>query len=152
MQIFYDEYNSVRIIKIKGRATMKISQDVERLLMDNIKTPIIDFSEVEYLDSTFLGLIAKYTMIYKQKNNEFLTILKPDEKVLQLLRQTGILNFVVIIDKTILINAKPIEISELDSNISDHILELHEILMNLNEDNKKVFGPVVEQMKKGMKK
>lgn len=32
---------------------MKISQDVEKLLDNNENTPILDLSEVEYLDSTF---------------------------------------------------------------------------------------------------
>lgn len=150
MEISFDIIDGIKIIKIKGKASMKISQDVEKLLDNNENTPILDLSEVEYLDSTFLGLIAKYTMIYKSKNDEFLNVLRPNDVVLDLLKQTGILNFVVVLDKTILINSKPITLNGVDKNLANHILELHEILMNLNEENKKIFGPVVEQMKKGM--
>lgn len=150
MEISFDIIDGIKIIKIKGKASMKISQDIEKLLDNNENTPILDLSEVEYLDSTFLGLIAKYTMIYKSKNDEFLNVLRPNDVVLDLLKQTGILNFIVVLDKTILINSKPITLNGVDKNLANHILELHEILMNLNEENKKIFGPVVEQMKKGM--
>ncbi len=141
----YDKCNDVNIIKISGKATMKNVTSIEKILNESIKTPILDFTETTYLDSTFLGLIAKYTMIFKNKNNEYLNLLKPNKEIVNILKQTGILKFLVILDEEILIEGKQIE--SLPAN-PKQILELHETLMNLNDENKKTFASVVEQMKK----
>ena len=137
------QVNGVNIIKIVGKAVMQISPSVEKLLIESKKTPILDLSETSYIDSTFLGLIA----------NEFLTIVRPTKSVLDNLEKKGILKFVLIIDKTIQINAKEVEATKISNEeLKKHILELHEILMNLNEENKKIFSNVVELMKKGLDK
>lgn len=147
------QVNGVNIIKIVGKAVMQISLSVEKLLIESKKTPILDLSETSYIDSTFLGLIAKYSLIFKKKNNEFLSIVRPTKSVLDNLEKTGILKFVLIIDKTIQINAKEVEATKISNEeLKKHILELHEILMNLNEENKKIFSNVVELMKKGLDK
>ena len=89
----------------------------------------------------------------RKKNNEFLSIVRPTKGVLDNLEKTGILKFVLIIDKTIQINAKEVEATKISNEeLKKHILELHEILMNLNEENKKIFSNVVELMKKGLDK
>lgn len=57
----------VDILKIYGKATMKNSQAIADLMDKMNKTPILDLSETTYVDSTFLGLIAKYTMLFKKE-------------------------------------------------------------------------------------
>lgn len=143
----------VDILKIYGKATMKNSQAIADLMDKMNKTPILDLSETTYVDSTFLGLIAKYTMLFKKKNDEFITILKPTEEVLTCLRRTGILKFLIVVDKTLKISGKEVNVENIDNKkLAKHILELHEILMNLNEENRKEFSRVVELMRKGVEK
>ena len=51
------------------------------------------------------------------------------------------------------INGKVVKVDEIDNQkLAKHILELHTVLMNLNEANRKEFGKVVELMKKGSAK
>lgn len=137
--------NGTSIIKLEGKATMKSVSEISKILDNVEKTPIFDFSKVSYLDSTFLGLIAKYTMIYKSKYNKYLTIINPSELVVNLLKQTGILKFLIILNENITVNGRIIENK---MATPEQILELHEILSDLNEENKKEFEKVVEQMRK----
>lgn len=92
-------------------------------------------------------------MKFKNDFNEYLSILNPTNEVLTALKQTGILNFVVILNEDIIVNGTKIEKKDFkSSNIAKHILEMHEILSDLNEENKKVFSDVVNKMREVVEK
>lgn len=150
--ILYATLEKYNIVKVCTSATMRNSEQVSELL-EKDKITILDLSETTYIDSTFLGLIAKYTMKFKNDFNEYLSILNPTNEVLTALKQTGILNFVVILNENIIVNGTKIEKKDFkSSNIAKHILEMHEILSNLNEENKKVFSDVVNKMREVVEK
>jgi hypothetical protein len=150
--ILYATLEKYNIVKVCTSATMRNSEQVSELL-EKDKITILDLSETTYIDSTFLGLIAKYTMKFKNDFNEYLSILNPTNEVLTALKQTGILNFVVILNEDIIVNGTKIEKKDFkSSNIAKHILEMHEILSDLNEDNKKVFSDVVNKMREVVEK
>ena len=134
------------IFKIIGKATMKnakILSDYIDNIFNDIKTLSFEMSQLEYMDSTFLGLVTK-------KSEKFV-ILNPSLEAQTLLKQTGIDKFCDVINEDIdLLSIKKIE-GEDTSNMkekSKYILEMHEVLMNLNEKNKITFKPVVDAMKK----
>ena len=150
--ILYATLEKYNIVKVCTSATMRNSEQVSELL-EKDKITILDLSETTYIDSTFLGLIAKYTMKFKNDFNEYLSILNPTNEVLTALKQTGILNFVVILNEDIIVNGTKIEKKDFkSSNIAKHILEMHEILSDLNEENKKVFSDVVNKMREMVEK
>lgn len=150
--ILYATLEKYNIVKVCTSATIRNSEQVSELL-EKDKITILDLSETTYIDSTFLGLIAKYTMKFKNDFNEYLSILNPTNEVLTALKQTGILNFVVILNEDIIVNGRKIEKKDFkSSNIAKHILEMHEILSDLNEDNKKVFRDVVNKMREVVEK
>lgn len=150
--ILYATLEKCNIVKVCTSATMRNSEQVSELL-EKDKITILDLSETTYIDSTFLGLIAKYTMKFKNDFNEYLSILNPTNEVLTALKQTGILNFVVILNEDIIVNGTKIEKKDFkSSNIAKHILEMHEILSDLNEENKKVFSDVVNKMREVVEK
>lgn len=150
--ILYATLEKYNIVKVCTSATMRNSEQVSELL-EKDKITILDLSETTYIDSTFLGLIAKYTMKFKNDFNEYISILNPTNEVLTALKQTGILNFVVILNEDIIVNGTKIEKKDFkSSNIAKHILEMHEILSDLNEDNKKVFSDVVNKMREVVEK
>lgn len=141
--------DNISIIKILDKATMKNLAEVEKVLDSSSGDILIDLSSSSYIDSTFLGLIAKYTMIFKKKNNEYLKLVNPTENILIALKQTGILKFVEIVKDNFELDF--VELLKEDMKKEDkatRIIELHEKLIDMNEDNRKVFGAVVEQMKK----
>lgn len=150
--ILYATLEKYNIVKVCTSATMRNSEQVSELL-EKDKITILDLSETTYIDSTFLGLIAKYTMKFKNDFNEYLSIRNPTNEVLTALKQTGILNFVVILNEDIIVNGTKIEKKDFkSSNIAKHILEMHEILSDLNEENKKVFSDVVNKMREVVEK
>lgn len=142
------------IFKIIGKATMKnakILSDYIDNIFNDIKTLSFEMSQLEYMDSTFLGLVAKLVVDLKTKKFEKFVILNPSLEAQTLLKQTGIDKFCDVINEDIdLLSIKKIE-GEDTSNMkekSKYILEMHEVLMNLNEKNKITFKPVVDAMKK----
>lgn len=150
----FTEINKEYIFKICGKATMKNSKIFSDFVDEKMKDAegiSFEMSETTYMDSTFLGLVAKYAIDIKMSKGKSLVILNPSEEAYMFLKQTGIVKFVEVITKEdIDINAK--EISGTDfSNMNEkskYILEMHEVLMGLNEENEKVFKPVVDAMKK----
>ena len=142
------------IFKIIGKATMKnskiLSDYIESIFKD-IKTLSFEMSEIEYMDSTFLGLVAKFVVDLKTQKSQKFIILNPSKEAYTLLKQTGIDKFCDVINEDIdFLNIKKVEGEDL-SNMkekSKYILEMHEVLMNLNEKNKITFKPVVDAMKK----
>ena len=157
------------IFKIIGKATMKnskiLSDYIESIFKD-IKTLSFEMSEIEYMDSTFLGLVAKFVVDLKTQKSQKFIILNPSKEAYTLLKQTGIDKFCDVIKKKGMpsserefissnedidfLNIKKVEGEDL-SNMkekSKYILEMHETLMNLNEENRIAFQPVVDAMKK----
>ncbi|WP_066900266.1 STAS domain-containing protein [Streptobacillus notomytis] len=152
----YAKLNDEYIFKICGRATMKNSKIFSDFVDDKINEAqgiSFDMSETTYMDSTFLGLVAKYSIDVKMSKGKNLVILNPSEESYTFLKQTGIIKFVDLITKEDLnidMNISGSDFSDMNEK-SKYILEMHEILMKLNEENEKVFKPVVDAMKKVIK-
>ena len=112
-------------------------------------------SETTYMDSTFLGMIAKIAIELKTKKNKKLVVLNPSQEAKGFLKQTGITKFIDIINeeeiKSESLKAISLETNDNMNDKSRYILEMHEVLMNLNDENKKVFQSVVDAMKKVVK-
>ncbi len=154
----YGEIENTVFIKAVGDATMKnsktVSDIIDDLLTKEKKEIILDMSECTYVDSTFLGLIAKYAIEIKMKWNEVLHVMNPLTPVLQGLKETGIEKFINIIfnNKNGSDDIKEIEMKDFDNknDKSLYILEMHKTLVNLNEENKKTFGNVVALMEQNI--
>lgn len=152
----YTQLNDEYIFKINDKATMKnfkIFSDFVNEIFETAKGISFEMSNLTYMDSTFLGLVAKYAIELKSKKNKVLNIINPSNEAKSLLKQTGILKFVEIINLDKISDYNEISGKDFDDKDikSKYILEMHEILLNLNEENKKVFTPVVEAMRKAVK-
>lgn len=153
----YINKDSEYIIKIEGRATMKNSKTLSDFI-DNIFTKLdglsFEMSEVTYMDSTFLGLVAKYSIDMQTNKEKSLIILNPSKETINYFKQTGIDKFLKVINQNdILEISNKIEENNFE-NMTDkakYILNMHEILMNLNDANKLEFQSVVDEMRKVIK-
>ncbi len=146
------------IFKILGKATMKNSKNLSYFIdlnFDEIIDLSFEMSETTYMDSTFLGMIAKIAIELKTKKNKKLVVLNPSQEAKGFLKQTGITKFIDIINeeeiKSESLKAISLETNDNMNDKSRYILEMHEVLMNLNDENKKVFQSVVDAMKKVVK-
>ena len=158
-RFLYSEADDTIFIKIEGNATMKNSKTLSDLLVKIFngekKNLVFEMSDCNYLDSTFLGLIAKCALEIKKTWNSTLYIMNASNMVLSGLKQTGIDKFVEKIEDSSL----QLKTSELENqDFSDrkektlHILEMHKTLMELNEKNKETFQNVVNMIEKDLNK
>lgn len=150
--------DDICILKLKDRLTMNNSVMLDKFA-ENSLNDIYDFylemSEVTYIDSTFLGLIAKLAVDFKMNKNKKIKLINPSSQVLKGFKDTGIINFLENINGIDFNNINLEQIDKIDFyNIEEKqhfILKMHEILMNLNEKNRIEFEPVVDQMRKVLK-
>lgn len=157
-KFFYFSNSGEYILKIVGKATMKNAKIFTEYIEENfskIKTLVFEMSLVEYMDSTFLGVIAEQAINMKTVYNKNLIILNPNKEVLLLLNQTGIDKFLDILFNENKKIETLIEIlgDDFKDNLekSKYILEKHEILMKLNKENELEFKELVENMRKVIK-
>jgi anti-anti-sigma factor len=153
------EYNNEVFIKFIGNATMKNSKTLEEAF-NNIfagekKDIILDFEECNYMDSTMLGLIAKTAIRLKKEWNQFLYEINSSNMVKTSLKSTGVYNLMKHLDDL----KQEVELKELENKDFDdktekakHILEAHKTLMDLSDENKKIFKNVVEMLEKDLDK
>ncbi|UAX00046.1 STAS domain-containing protein [Halopseudomonas nanhaiensis] len=113
---------------------------------------IIDLTETEGIDSTSLGLLAKLSILSKQKVGLLPTLVSDHEDMNRLLYSMGFDQVFNIVSKAAPSNA---ELEDLPGQIlseelvRDKVLEAHRILMNLNENNREAFRDLVSSLESG---
>lgn len=113
---------------------------------------IIDLTETEGIDSTSLGLLAKLSILSKQKVGLLPTLVSDHEDMNRLLYSMGFDQVFNIVSQTAPSNA---ELEDLPGQIlsedlvRDKVLEAHRILMNLNENNREAFRDLVSSLESG---
>ena len=158
-RFLYGKADNTIFIKIEGNATMKNSKtlsDVLEDIFDGDKINIVlEMSKCNYLDSTFLGLIAKTALETKKRWNSPLYVMNASNMVLNGLKQTGIDKFIEIVEDSKL-DLETTELGKKDFNDKEekthHILEMHKTLMDLNEKNQETFKNVVELIERSLDK
>lgn len=113
---------------------------------------IIDLTETEGIDSTSLGLLAKLSILSKQKVGLLPTLVSDHEDMNRLLYSMGFDQVFNIVSQAAPSNA---ELEDLPGQIlseelvRDKVLEAHRILMNLNENNREAFRDLVSSLESG---
>ena len=140
------------VIKLSGDVRLNLCSALESYLDEmfldkSFETVLIDLSEAEGIDSTTLGQLAKISIISQEKFGLIPSIISPREDITRILLSMGF-------DKVFyLIGDVPDEISELneltcekvnEEIMRDKVIDAHEILMSLNDDNKDAFQELVD--------
>ncbi len=158
-RFLYSELEDTIFIMIEGNATMKNSKTLSDLLKQIFdgekKNLVFEMSKCNYLDSTFLGLIAKCALEIKKKWSSTLYIMNASNMVMNGLKQTGIDKFIEKLeDENLDIEATEIEKSDFSERKDKtlYILEMHKTLVDLNDKNKETFKNVVDMIEKDLEK
>ncbi len=110
---------------------------------------IIDLTETEGIDSTSLGLLAKLSILSKQKVGLLPTLVSHNEDMNRLLYSMGFDQVFNIVSHSTPSDA---ELEDLPGQIlseelvRDKVLEAHRILMNLNDNNREAFRDLVSSL------
>jgi len=155
-KILYTQHNSLYIIKMIGMIKYTLSSDfdvfIERIFMkDDFENIIIDMTETEYIDSTNLGLLAKIAnYIYEHHQNK-VTIISTNDDVTAILHSVGFTKIFTIIEQPLdgSVPMNELEQSQAGSEkLGKVLLEAHEFLANVDNQNSETFKNVIDVLKK----
>jgi anti-anti-sigma factor len=155
-QILVADHNGVYVIKMVGdvRLTLCISFDQ---FIDNMfshqqfSTVLFDLSEAEAIDSTTLGLMAKISLLGRDRHGITPVILSTNPSVNRILQTMGFQDIFKIVNQ-LEAPVAPLQplpaIAAEESEVQDKVIEAHKVLMSLNEDNRETFRNLVKMLEK----
>lgn len=140
------------IIKLSGDVRLNLCSAFENYLEQmftstDFKTALVDLTDAEGVDSTTLGQLAKISIVSQEKYGLVPSIISPREDILRLLLSMGFDEVFNILEEM------PAEVKNLDELSSEHldeeemretVIEAHEVLISLNEENKQTFQELVD--------
>jgi len=149
------------IVKVIGRGTMEYCPELFEFLSnkiekDKIENIYFELSSTTYLDSSFIGVIVSIQKKIKKFHNTDIIILNPSEKVKEIFNTMGLIDILPIQEND---EFRNIELNQeiqkkLEKNYKDIklLLESHQNLMEINDENRKRFVLVEEMLKKELER
>lgn len=110
---------------------------------------IIDLTETDGIDSTSLGLLAKLSILSRQKVGFLPTLVSTQDDMNRLLQSMGFDQVFNIVSE---VTPSADELKDLPGQelseelVKDKVLEAHRILMNLNDHNREAFRDLVNAL------
>lgn len=158
-KILVADHQGAYVIKMSGdvRLTLCVAFDkcIEALFSRNdFQLVLFDLNEAQNLDSTTLGFIAKVAIKCQKKKMSKPIIFCHQFSVKKLLETMGINEICNIIDQTpgefgdsVNYQSLPSTEDQDEEIVKNKVIEAHQILMSLNENNRKSFTDLVETLK-----
>ena len=155
-KIQFAEQSGTFILKFVGevRLTLCSALDatIEKIFTSlNFSAIVIDLTETRSIDSTTLGLLAKLSILSRQKIGLLPTVVTTHEDITRLLQSMGFDQVFNIVETR---QACPDCLSDLPSQdqseevVRAKVLEAHQILMSLNESNREAFHDLVSALER----
>ncbi|MFA5679162.1 MAG: anti-sigma factor antagonist RssC [Pseudomonas sp.] len=153
-RIQFAESDGTFVLKFLGdvRLTLCAALDayIEKIFsaMD-FKSIVIDLTETENIDSTSLGLLAKLSILSRERAGLLPTLVSTQEDMLRLLQSMGFEQIFNIVAETTPTDA---ELQELpaqmlsEEQVRSQVLEAHRLLMDLNDHNRNAFVDLVSSL------
>lgn len=133
-------------IKASGHVTAQYCAEVKNFCFSeinensSIKHVYLDMENCDYMDSTFIGVIAGINKRLKKFSGESIQIQNIGKTCLSLLKTMGLLTLVTILEEPIPFPVMKNSYTAQDKITASDILEVHEELMDISDDNKKRFS------------
>lgn len=150
-------------LRVEGRGTFQNSVQVKRVLQTvmarGTKHLVIDLERCPMMDSTFLGTLTGAALNLRESGQGSLSVLNANQRNQQLLISLG-LNHILDLDiegtswaeerkaagvKLAMCNERGAETKE---EQTQHVLECHQALANVSEDNESRFRDVIQFLEK----
>lgn len=149
----------IRYAEQAGSFVLKCSGDVrltycavlndtieQRLAAGHFQSVIIDLTEVTSIDSTTLGLLAKLSILSRQKFGMLPTLASTNPDIsqqLQVMGMAGVFNMVHTPQPCPECLTDLPEQAQSEETVRERVLEAHRILMQLNDSNREAFRDLV---------
>jgi anti-anti-sigma factor len=156
--VFYREEGGEIFIRAKGHMTAALCPELKARAFARLDTlpPItsvfFDLGPCEYMDSTFLGLIVGLNKRFKAKTGRTVVLLRVNQTCLGLLRTIGVLKLITVSEED---RAFPDEMESLGQKraaTAEFLLDSHEELSELSEENRARFSTLTKALKDSLKK
>src|SRR5690606_7596989 len=118
----------------------------------NYSNIVIDLIETRSIDSTTLGLLAKLSILSRQKVGLLPTLVTTNPDITRLLQSMGFDHVFNIVDSPTFSAADLDDLPPQDQSedvVKATVLEAHRILMALNEGNREAFHALVSALGRG---
>jgi len=154
-KILVAKVNNVPILKFIGDVRVLMSGALENYFSSLYTSAIldrmiIDMTETEGIDSTALGLLAKMAIQLRNRFNVSPTIVSTNPDITRILKGMSFDLIFNIVDEPYNREASFDELSRVDENedeIRKKVIEAHQTLMALSEDNRIEFQDLVFALK-----
>lgn len=147
------------IIRAKGHITANICAKLKEKVLERmtqqprVEAVIVDLASCHYMDSTFLGVLLTFNRGLKKIRHKEVEIQKPTDECVKILKQMGIARMFDITQTT---NELPSEEMEMVSGTCDltpeFLLQAHELLADISDENKKRFELPISLLREEMNK
>ena len=149
--------NNIAYIQIQGKGsflnTPPVKTFCQEMLREAITHFVVDLKECAYMDSTFLGTLAGLAMQLKQKAGT-LYLINAGSHNLEIMKNLGLHRLPAIAMRPL--SSKPRQLKELPDqpleqrSTAEHMLEAHEILLQIDPANVAKFKDVVAYLKEDL--
>ena len=153
-KIQFAESEGTFVLKFVGdvRLTLCAALDayIEKIFsVLNFNAIIIDLTETDCIDSTSLGLLAKLSILSRDKVGFLPTLVSNKDDMNRLLQSMGFDQVFNIVSQ---VEPSSADLADLPGQrlseewVKDKVLEAHRILMNLNDHNRAAFRDLVSAL------
>jgi len=153
-RIQFAEQKGVCVFKFSGEVRLTLSAALDEAIKQlesrtGIVSIAIDLTEAISIDSTTLGLLAKLSLLAKEKTHLLPTLVSTQADINRVLQSMGFEQVFNLIEKTLqppvnLHDLPPLTQTEDEARL--RVLEAHRILMDLNESNRAAFADLVKTL------
>lgn len=153
-RIQFAEQDGTYILKFIGEVRLTLcsalDSTIEKIFSaENFSTTVIDLTETSSIDSTTLGLLAKLSILTRQKVGLLPTVVTPQADITRLLHSMGFDQVFNIIDQPRASAGALVDLPCQDQSedvVRGKVLEAHRILMGLNDSNRAAFQDLVNAL------
>ncbi len=159
-QILVADHDGVFVIKLIGdvRLTLCISFDqfIETMFAsDNFLSVMFDLTQAQAIDSTTLGLMAKISILAREKHQKTPVVVSTNPGINRLLQSMGFSDIFHVLHDFDASEITPIPLGhqnfsaaqELDeTKVKEKVLEAHRVLMGLNDTNRETFQDLIQTL------
>jgi anti-anti-sigma factor len=153
-RIQFAEQDGTFVLKFVGEVRLTLCTALDETIRKiftsaNLNAVVIDLTETRSIDSTTLGLLAKLSILSRQKLGLLPTVMITHDDIRRLFLSMGFDQVFNVVGQPM---PSPESLSDLPAQDQDEtvvkakVLEAHKILMGMNDSNRKAFCDLVNAL------
>jgi anti-anti-sigma regulatory factor len=158
----YKEKDGVLYIRAEGHVTAALCADLRFMIFERfdaepkVKGMYVDLSECTYMDSTFIGFIVSLERLSESSKLDTLIVLRPSIQCRSAMKKLSVLPHLSLSndgtpDIPVFALEKDPAAFKRKKNVA-LMFEAHKTLSDLNEENRKEFSALLEELEKVLEK